>query len=155
LPTGRHRLALSLKGRTPVEADDAVALEGPSKIRGSYTDNRGTRIGGWVLMGTSIAVGSIVALAGMSKTGQDCSEESITGSCITTLQPDLGLALGGLLVMGAGSLIGLVMIVQHDHASFEVTAVDQALRLPSKPSREGAWLATAPVPYGLGIRAHF
>lgn len=55
LPTGSHRLALSLGGGAAVEVEESLHLRGPAKLEGKYTSNKGTRIFGHVL-----GIGSLV-----------------------------------------------------------------------------------------------
>lgn len=156
LPTGRHRMALSIRGKTPIEAHDPVALDGPARIRGVYTENGTIRAVGWVVIGTSVVAGTILIVVGASPTKQQCTTPGDPETCFTVPAADTGLEGAGLAVMGLGALTGLVMILQHDHATFEVTPVDAALRLPSPVAREGGWLtAASPAPYGLGVRIRF
>jgi hypothetical protein len=76
--------------------------------------------------------------------------------CIPQYSPDGGLLGGAVAVMGAGALLGLVLALQHDHVTIDVTPMDTALRLPSLARREAGWFAAeSTTPYGLGVRARF
>jgi hypothetical protein len=153
LPKGRHRLALSQGGRTPIEFNEAIDIEGPSTVRGTYVSYHGTRMGGVVIMVVGGLVGLGVMYAGMARTKQDCSVPSITGSCSNLPDVDMGMVFGGLGIATASTLIGLILVFKHDEATIEVTPMDTALRLPMRVAREGAWMA-APGE-GMGLRLRF
>jgi hypothetical protein len=155
LPAGTHRLALSYKGKAPVEPEDAVTLRGPSKVQGTYVDRSGTRVAGWVVVVGSIVAGSALLYASF-KTTQDCSLQSITGNCESKLDIDGGLVGASTAVYVLGTIVGVVLAVQHDGATIEVTPIDVSLHSPSLARREQAWSAPGSAgASGIGVRLRF
>jgi hypothetical protein len=140
LPAGTHRLALSKNGRAPVEPEEAVTIHGPSSVRGTYVDKSGTRIAGWVIIVTSFAAATGM-LIGSFHTTQDCSLQSVTGTCNQVSSVDMGLAGGAVAVSLLGTILGMIFVFQHDSATIEVTPMEASLRLPLLPRREAAWIA--------------
>jgi hypothetical protein len=155
LATGTHRLALSYRGKAPVEPEDAVTLRGPSTIRGTYVDKSGTRIAGWVVVIGSLVGGSALLFASFQST-QDCSLQSVTGSCTKQFTIDGGLAGGSAAVYVLGTIVGVALAMQHDGATIEVTPLDVSLRAPSLARREQAVIEPGlPAAPGLGVRVRF
>jgi hypothetical protein len=156
LPAGTHRLALSFKGRSPVEPAGAVTIDGSSTLRGTYVDRRAAREGGWALLGIAVAAGTALMVAGELHATQDCSSESFTGSCISEPAPSGSLIAAGVAVTALGTLTGLALALQHDGAIIEVVPVATGPASPPLARREGAWLASgAAAPSGLAVRVRF
>jgi hypothetical protein len=119
-------------------------------------DKRGTRIGGWVLFGVSLATMSGLMVASLQTT-QDCTDQSLTGSCYPTSSINGGLMGAGVVVGIAGSLLSLVFILQHDTATIDVVPLDgAAFALPTHRAEAAASLPAATTgAQGLGVRARF
>jgi homeobox protein ESX1 len=157
LPAGRQRLALSQSGGVPIEADDVVDISGPSKVTGTYESHRGTRTTGLIVLLGSPVVGGIMMAASIHS-GHDCSEQAVTGSCSPTTNLDGGLLGGGIAVVTVGTLAGLLLMLQGDHATITVAPLDAAAASPRPSGKtEGAWLAASPAASapGLGVRLTF
>jgi hypothetical protein len=156
LPAGRHRLALSINNKGPLEPEDPVAIDGPSRIRGTYEDRSATRIAGWVIFSASLGVGMAMALAAVLHSTPDCTDQAITGMCLQTFSTDTTLLAAGGVVMGVGAIVGIVLALQRDHVTIEVTPMDAGLRWPALARREAAWIATdVGAASGLGLRLRF
>jgi hypothetical protein len=155
LPAGTHRLALSLAGGQPVEAREAITIAGPSTVRGTYVSRQGTRVGGWLLLGGSLVLGTVLMVASL-QSHQDCSTQSLTGTCTTEPSIDSGLMTAGVATIIVGPLLSLALILQRDSAQIDVVPFDGALLRMPGASREGAWLAPAAAgAHGLGVRVKF
>jgi hypothetical protein len=143
LPTGKQRLALALKGRAPVEPDDAVAIEGASRVTGTYVDNHGTRVAGWIFFGLSIGTGTALMALAFANPAPDSG-------------PNTALFGSAVLVIGGGVTFGLILALHHDRVTLEVTPMNAGLRLPPLMHRESAWFgAESAVSPGLGLRLRF
>ena len=94
LTAGKHRLALAYQDRDPVQTGE-VSLEGPTTLKGSYVDRRGTRIAGWVIFGVGVGVGSALVLASVASKSENCSDQWLTGFC-TASSPRAALFGAGL-----------------------------------------------------------
>lgn len=127
LPTGSHRLALSLEGGAPVEADGALVLSGSSSVRGEYTSNQGTRTAGVVIGLGAILVGSAVMFSGFSTDDE---------GNLNTGRIYLG---GGIMI--AGSIAWLVMASVKDHAELVVIPGKTQARRRAKRAQAGVRLA--------------
>lgn len=124
-------------------------------MRGTYVSRQGVRVGGWVVWGASLAAGAGMAFASIT-TGQDCSQQAALGTCTPTSSIDDGLLVGGIAVMLAGSVAGLIMVWQHDVSTIELVPMNTSARSPSLTGREAAWLAPATAgAQGLGVRVRF
>jgi hypothetical protein len=121
LPAGEHRFALSYQGMAPVEADRALAIDGPATLRGTYEDRGPFRIAGWILFGASVGLGAGMVLAALSQATRDCSGEMVNGGCVVDSSPNKGLLVGGGVVMLVGTLAGVVLGLQRDRATIDVT----------------------------------
>jgi hypothetical protein len=157
LPIGQHRLAFSTRGRAPIEAEDALTIEGPSTVKAAYVDNAGTRVAGLIVYGVSFAVGTMMIVASAERHTPDCTGQSIARSCVDTSAPvDGGLLWGGVAVLGLGAILGSVLAFQRDHVILEVTPMAAAVRSPALARREDAWvLPEAAGASGLALRVRF
>ncbi len=155
LPAGTHRLALSQGDRSPVEPDQATTITGPATVRGTYVDRRGTRIGGWVLFGASLATMTGLMVASFQTT-QNSTDQSFTGSCYPTTSINGGLLGAGVAVGIGGSLLSLVFILQHDTATIDVVPLGgAAFALPAHRAEAALLPAATTGAQGLGVRARF
>jgi hypothetical protein len=160
LPKGVHRMALSLGSGRAVETDKSVTLEGPSTIRAHYDSRSGTRAGGWVLFGLSMAAGLGLFAAGELHTTQNCFGNSFNGTtygggCANTPAPDQGQVAAGLAIAIVGPLLSLALILQHDQAQIEIVP-DNGARLIRSPGRGGEALMAAPASApGPAVRVRF
>jgi hypothetical protein len=156
LPAGKHRLALSAGGNFPIESASTVDITGPSTVHGTYNSKQDVRIAGGVVAGLALATG-LGMLIGSFHTVQDCSLQSVTGSCSQTPNTDVGLALAGIGVIFGGGLVAVLLLGQQDTADIEVVPLtSSSLRAPLLARSEGAWLAAAAHgPDGLGVRLRF
>jgi hypothetical protein len=155
LPAGTHRLALSFRGKVPIEPDEAVTVRGPSKIQGTYTNRSGTRVAGLAVAGGSLAASLVMMIASI-RSSQDCTYQPVTGTCDEKTSIDTGMAVAAGSVLGIGMIVGLILVMQRDSAAIEVTPLDVSLRAPSLARREQAWMAPGSAgASGLGVRIRF
>ncbi|MFO0728938.1 MAG: hypothetical protein U1E65_34480 [Myxococcota bacterium] len=100
MPRVNLPLALSYDGRGPVRTN-AIPLEDGLQLHGHYVDNAGVRVGGWVTMLGSLALGTALT----------------AGAAGNRSEPMAGVGIGvGLL----GGIIGFVLTRVSDEA--ELTA---------------------------------
>jgi len=135
LEPGTYHLAMSKGDHAPVQDDDAVTIDGPSRASAKYTDNSGLRVAGWVTMGVTVFAGTLMMLEAFGTT-QSCTPSTQYGSgaygftdpgyCSPTPTTNSGLLAAGAVVGIGGMLTGLVLILQHDHVSFRVTPLDSS-----------------------------
>ncbi len=149
LPAGTYAMAVSQRGGEPVEAKQVVEITGPSAVRGTYVSRSGIRIAGWIIGGVSFAAGMSMLVVGGLKSTHDCS----VSPCVDRPSSDAGMMLAGAGVIVGGSIVTVVMALQHDSATVTVTTIDAATQLSIPTARrESAWAtpsgASAP---GLGV----
>jgi hypothetical protein len=120
LPEGRYTFALAKKDGKPV-VSRALTLRGDRTLRGQYRDRSGLRVGGWILFGTSLGLGSLM-YALFTADQASCELEEISSD---DFEGDLSpkdcsrsteRLLAGLL-MAVGGTAGLVMGLQGDKAT--------------------------------------
>ena len=151
LPAGTHRLALSQGGHSPVEPSEPVTVTGPATVRGTYDSRQGVRIGGWILLGTSLAGMTGLMLASLQTTQVCPSSVCVTESSINGPLMGAGVAVGVV-----GSLVSAILILQRDTATIEVVPLaGSALTVPAARA-EAQWLAPSIVgAQGAGLRVRF
>jgi hypothetical protein len=134
LTAGKHRLALAYRDRDPVQTGE-VTLEGPVTLKGSYDDKRGLRTAGWIVFGVGIGAGASLVAGSLAGSSENCSKQWLTGFC-TGSSPHAALLGAGLATIAVGTVVGLVMVMLHDHAHIEVLPLaTQGARSPM-PRRE-------------------
>jgi hypothetical protein len=160
LPLGEQRLVLAPEGRGPVLPASAASILGPVTVRGTYEDRRALRIAGWVVFGASVAAGTAMILAAVEHKADSCNGELVTVGndgtdevCVEEDSPKNGLLAAGGLVLGVGAVAGVILGLQHDESTIEVTPMPQPLA-PTALRREGA-VAAMPPPEGAGLRIRF
>ncbi len=126
LPTGTHRMALSLEGGAPVEDEESVTLNGPARVQGKYTSRYASRIAGAAAGAGGLLGGTVIFVAGPK--GED------DGS--TTL-------LLGTTVMVVGLVVWLALGFRSDVAEIDVKpgAAHPRKRAASPPSTTGIRLS--------------
>lgn len=117
---GTRRLALSLGKGTPVEPENFVRIEGPSRLEGEYTSYAGMRLAGWLTMVGSAGVGTYLMLTSLSA-DETCDS---SGYCTETL--DSTRLYAGAGVMLAGGIVGLVLSGKSDEAQIRVVPMSTA-----------------------------
>jgi hypothetical protein len=129
LPAGPQRLALGYEGRGPVETGEAIAVEGPTSLKGTYVDRRGVRIGGWIVFGLSLAASTtMLTVALIQSVPPPCSGSGTSFSCPSSASSVNGGLLGASVATGLiGIVVSLVMVLQHDSASIDVSPLTQGL----------------------------
>jgi hypothetical protein len=147
MPLGTHRLALSMRGGRAIESVDAVRIDGPSLLRGHYESYAGTRAAGWIIMLSSLVVGTVVMVTARKDT-QDCSVGP--NYCFTTTEIDGTQFAVGAGIMLVGGLFGLVMALKRDEASFTVSPLSIGA-----PRYEGRALWAGAPAEGLSLKARF
>jgi hypothetical protein len=158
LPLGAQRLLLAPAGGGPVLPGSAASILGPVTIRGTYEDRRALRIAGWVLFGASIAAGAAMIFAAVEHKADSCTGELVTTEsanevCVEGTSPNNGLLAGGYVVLGVGAIAGVILGLQHDRTTIEVTPMPQPLT-PTAMRREGG-VAAMSSPEGAGLRIRF
>jgi hypothetical protein len=118
LTAGKHRLALAFRDRDPVQTGE-VTLEGPVTLKGSYDDKRGLRTAGWIVFGVGLGAGASLVAGSLASSSEDCSKQWLTGFC-TGSSPKGALLGAGLGTIAVGAVVGLAMVLLHDHADIEV-----------------------------------
>jgi hypothetical protein len=155
---GEHHMAVSYKGRKPVEPDEPVTLSGPSQLRAAYVDRQGTRTGGWILLGFSGAIGGTLVLLPLLAAAQ-CNQmasdyanagSTVVNNCSSSVAP---MVVAGALTGAVGAAVSLALILQPDHVRIDVTPLTQGLTRPAGP--EAAWMPPRPLPEGLAVRGRF
>jgi hypothetical protein len=162
LEPGTYRLAMSKGERAPVQDHESVTIDGPSRVKAKYTDNTGTRVAGWVVMGASLVAGTVMMVEAFSSS-QNCTAAtqygsgmygfSAPGSCYSTTTTNTGLLAGGGVVMGVGTLVGLVLALQHDNVTFSVTPWSASA--VTSPMGGGALERSRATPEGIALRMQF
>jgi hypothetical protein len=146
---GPYRLALSKNGGPPVPAYEPAFIQGPSVIRGAYTDRSGLRAAGWVI-GIAGVVGGIVMIAASARTEDVCDPD---GFCERRETANGPLLVGGIGVLLASGITGGVLAAQRDEAHISI----EPLRLASfgKLRESLAALGAETHPEGAALALHF
>jgi hypothetical protein len=154
---GTYRLALSYKGRRPVEPEEPVTLSGPSRLQGTYDDREGSRIAGWVIFGLSEAVGATLIFLPIIEDATCGGPALATTGDETPSAPacnfNTGLLLAGAATAVVGAGISLALILQRDHVKIDVTPLTQGLTRSAGLELER--MHPGPLPEGLALRARF
>jgi hypothetical protein len=114
LPEGAHQLALSLGTGRPLALPQLTRLPGRSTLHGSYVSRKETRVAGWVIFGTSLGLGTLLTLVGLSQGAKDC----LSNNC----KQDNALTIMGVATALGGGTLGLVLGLQFDEATLTVSA---------------------------------
>ncbi len=162
LEPGTYHLAMSKGERAPVQDDEAITIDSPSRVTAKYTDNAGVRVAGWVIWGATLAVGTVMVVEAFG-TSQNCTGATQIGSgmygftdpgsCTSSTTTNAGLLGGGLAVAGVGMIVGLVMALHHDSVTFSVTPWSASAVTP--PMGGGALERGHATPEGLALRVQF
>jgi hypothetical protein len=116
LPAGTHTLALSEPGKVPISADSVTLPAGVSTLSGRFIDRSGIRTLGLVVVVAS-AVGGTFMLLNMMDSTQTCSGDY----CYDNPEIDVGMLVGGLVVVGVGIPMGLALATTRDKAELTVS----------------------------------
>jgi hypothetical protein len=128
LPAGPQRLALGYEGRSPVETGEAVAVEGPTSLKGTYVDRQGARVAGWVILGLSLAAGTaMLTVAAIQAAPQPCNGSGTEFSCPGPQPANGGLIGAGVATALIGTIVSLVLVLQHDSATIDVGPLTEGL----------------------------
>jgi hypothetical protein len=146
---GQYQLALAKNGGAPVPAYGPAYIQGPSLIRGSYSDRSGLRVAGWVI-GITGLVGGIVLIAASAQDDTECDDDGFCHRHETANGP---LLVGGIGVLLASGIIGGVLAAQRDEAHISI----EPLRLSSFGGlRESlAAMGAQTHPQGAALALHF
>lgn len=146
---GQYQLALAKDGGRPIPVYGTTVINGPARLRGSYTDKSGVRAAGWVI-GIGGLVGGIVMIAASAHDRTECDSD---GFCHDHETADTGLLLGGIGVLVATGIVGGILVSQRDRAHLTL----EPLRLSSYgQSREmDAALGAYANPQGASLALHF
>ena len=146
---GAYQLALAKNNGRVVPTYGPVVINGPSLIRGSYSDHSGLRATGWVI-GVAGLVGGIVMVAASANDEFVCDPD---GFCHHHETADAPLLVGGIAVLVVSSIVGGVLLSQHDEAHLSV----EPLRLSSFGSLRESLAATGAEahPEGAALALHF
>jgi hypothetical protein len=146
---GAYQLALSKNGGPAVPAYGPAVVNGPSLIRGSYSDRSGVRVAGWVI-GVAGLVGGIVMIAASASRDDVCDAD---GYCYRHETANGPLLVGGIGLLLASGIVGGVLASQRDEAHISI----EPLRLSSYGAlRESlAALGAEAHPEGAALALHF
>ena len=146
---GPHQLALSKNGGPVVPVYGPAIINGPSLIRGSYSDRSGLRVAGWVV-GITGLVGGIVMIAASARDETQCDAD---GFCSRHETANAPLLVGGIGVLLASGIVGGVLASQRDEAHISI----EPLRLSSFGAlRESlAAMGAETHPAGAALALHF
>jgi hypothetical protein len=146
---GPYRLALSKGGGRVVPAFGPAVIEGPSLIRGHYSDRSGVRAAGWVV-GIAGLVGGIVMIAASAQDDTECDPD---GFCHRHETANAPLLVGGIGVLLASGIIGGALASARDEAHISI----EPLRLSSYGAlrESSAALGAERPPQGATLSLHF
>ena len=152
--TGKYTLALSRGNGSPVEADDLVAIDGPSTMEVKYSSYAGLRAAGTVVTVVGVVSGLYFIFAKAPYTVTECNAQ---GACQDQTKFHQSELLTGIGLFLGGAIIGGIMSSKDDEASIRV--VPGAVGALPGRSRWGAEQAAAqpaslPLP-GLTVSALF
>ncbi|HEY1534476.1 MAG TPA: hypothetical protein VGF76_10670 [Polyangiaceae bacterium] len=149
LTPGPYQLALAKNNGRVVPAYGPLVINGPSLIRGSYSDHSGLRATGWVI-GVAGLVGGIVMIVASANDEFVCDPD---GFCHHHETADTPLLVGGIGVLVVSSIVGGVLASQHDEAHLSI----EPLRLSSFGSLRESLAATGAEahPEGAALALHF
>lgn len=103
MPAGRHQLALSFDGGTPVNAPSVLVVGGNSTLNARYESHQGTRTVGTVVGLASLIIGPIIII-----------------SAADDPQFSTATLLLGSGVMVGGTIVGVALRAADDEANIEV-----------------------------------
>jgi hypothetical protein len=150
LPTGSHHIGLSHNGKGVIEAEEPVVITGPGTLRGTYTSHMGLRVAGLLLEIGSVVAGSVIVYESI-KTNTVCPGEG--GGCYQQAKIDGGEMAAGFGVAIVGSLLGTVLMFQHDTADISFVPMSP---VATSGSKELASLRTpGPAPQGMSLQVRF
>jgi len=146
---GAYQLALSKDGGPPIPVYGTTVINGPARLRGTYTDKSGIRAAGWII-GIGGLVGGIVMIAASAHDRTECDPD---GFCHDYETADGGLLLGGIGVIVATGIVGGIMVSQRDRAHITL----EPLRLSSygRLREMDAMLGASSSPGGAALALHF
>lgn len=148
LGPGAYRVALGRGDGRAVPVPEPLVVEGPTAVRGYYTDRSGLRAAGWVV-GVGGAVGGVVMVIASANGPTVCDD---AGYCHA--QVDGALLGGGIGVILATGIVGSILAFQRDEAHITV----EPLRLSSVGTTREAPLAAlgaARPPQGAALTMSF
>ncbi len=114
---GKYTLALSRGNGTPVEAEELVAIDGPSTMEVKYSSYAGLRAAGTVVTVAGVVSGLYFIFAKAPYTVTECNSQNVCQDSTKFHQTELLTGLG--LFLG-GAIIGGVMSSKDDEASIRV-----------------------------------
>ena len=153
LPPGDYYVALSKAGGRAYEQPIPLSVRSATTIDGTYESHSGMRVTGIVFMSTLVPIGAVLALVGAEAGTSTCSispDGSGTEQCTTTNSSDSGLVAAGVVILGAGLLLGIAFAVRHDDAAVQVVPLATA-----PAAVRGGASERAPGSNGLALRFTF
>jgi hypothetical protein len=75
---GKHRIAASLDGRSPVEASDEIAVSGPTRVELEYVDRSTLRTWKWVAFVSAFVAGPVLIALGAE--AEDAARPVLVGA---------------------------------------------------------------------------
>ena len=154
LPAGSYNFGGSVKDRTATSSDAVTLPAGESVLHAEYTDNRGLRIGGVVLLSVGVLGGTLLATDALIGHSGPCDEFGYCPQQTNSTELALGSA-----ALAVGLIGGLVLIAQHDKLAFTVSpgaaAPPRALGHGFGPTDRNASASVASELSGLHVTAVF
>ena len=149
LAPGEYSMALAKDDGHPVPVSEPVVVGGPSILHAHYTDRSGARTAG-LLVGIGGIVGGVVMIVASVHGENVCDVYS--GYCYRRDVADGPLLVGGIGVIVASSIVGSILMFQHDQAHITVEPLTAGL---GHVPREAAFAPAGSQAEGAALALHF
>jgi hypothetical protein len=131
LAQGSYQFALAKREGRPVAAAQAIVVDGPLVLHGTYVDRGPLRAAG-VILGVAGAVGGVIMIVASVHCGDTAGVCSARGSV------DGPLLAGGIGVLVGSTVLGSVLLTQRDSASFALTPLVGVVSRPESTALSAA-----------------
>lgn len=112
LLSGRHRIALTLRGGPPINVQQPIDVSVPSIVEGRYVDKRRLRKAGWAVFVTGAVAGMVMMFASVDYR----NDPFVTGNQIR----NPGVFYSGVGIFLSSIIAGAVLAAQNDEAYVNV-----------------------------------
>jgi hypothetical protein len=154
LAPGSYRVAVGTASGKPVPVEDPIVVGSGDSVKVEYQSNTGMRAAGWVILIVGTLAGTALMLTATSTEPCTPSTTTFSTTCIPQTTTNTDQVLMGGVVAGGSALVGLILILQKDHASAEVGAGPMAFRLTPTRGEAPRGIAEALAP-GFGFSGTF